>query len=109
MANLKPSSYVPTAKVVDPADNPFIATLEPFVAKGVGTPIDAEFSAEDYKREKLQMQTAANYLGVTVREVVTDWDAENPPKVVHSTFLVRPMRKRKGAGSTGEDSTAESE
>lgn len=103
MAKITATEYVkPTASE---APNPFVEIVQPFAEKGIDTPFKVEFTAEEYKGEKLLIQKAANTLGVTAREVETDWDADKEYKgneAVTSVFLIRPQRKRKG--ETAQDS-----
>lgn len=91
MAKLTETTYEKPVAAEKP--NPFTETVLPFTEKGVGTAFAVEFDTKDYKREKLQIQQAVRAQGYSAREVETDYDAENPGKVVHSTFLIRPARK----------------
>jgi len=96
MAKITATTYVkptPTEK-----DNPFVELVKPFAEKGIDTPFAVEFTADEYKAEKLLIQRAANVHGYSAREVETTWDDELSGKSpVKSTFLIRPQRKpRKG-------------
>ena len=94
MAKIAASNYVKPAPVEK--ENPFIELVKPYTDKGLDTPFDVEFDADDYKAEKLQIQAAVNKHGFSAREYVTDYVEDSGQKSVKSTFLIRPMRKRKG-------------
>lgn len=96
MAQFKAASYEKTSPAEKP--NPFIDVVKPYTDKGVDTAFAVTFDADDYKAEKLLIQKAVNANGYSAREVETDWNADDPQTgktPVHSTFLVRPARKRK--------------
>jgi len=103
MAKLTESKYVPPVEA-----NPFLDAVKVYTDKGIDTPFDVEFTAAEYRSEKLLIQKAARELGFSVREVVTTWDDELSGKApVKSTFVVRPARKRKSGETEGTEAVAE--
>lgn len=96
MAKITATDYVkPTATE---KDNPFVELVKPFAEKGVDTAFAVEFTADEYKAEKLLIQRAANVHGYSAREVESTWDDELSGKSpVKSTFLIRPQRKARNA------------
>ena len=106
MAKITATTY--TKPVPAEKDNPFVEVLKPFAEKGIDTPFAVEFTADEYKAEKLLIQRAANAHGFSAREVETNWDDELSGKSpVKSVFLIRPQRKPRNSGQA--DSGAEAE
>lgn len=102
MAKLTESNYTKPAPVEK--ENPFLDAVKVYTDKGIDTAFNVEFDADDYKAEKLQIQAAARKHGFSAREVATDYDESSSRKAVKSTFLIRPLRKGKGAnGGEGTD------
>lgn len=106
MAKITATEY--TKPVPAEKDNPFIEVVKPFAEKGIDTAFAVEFTADEYKAEKLLIQRAVNTHGFSAREVETTWDDELSGKSpVKSTFVIRPQRKRKGEGDTAAEADAE--
>jgi len=101
MAQFSEAKYEKKAPAEKP--NPFVNVVKPFTDKGVDTAFAVEFTADEYKGEKLLIQKAVNVHGFSAREVETTWNDEKPPTgktPVKSTFVIRPPRKRKGEGES---------
>lgn len=97
MANFgKPTKYERPER--EEAPNPFIDVVKPFTDLGVDTAFPVTFDADNYNKEKLQIQKAVNAHGYSAREVERQGDPEKD-KTITSTFVIRPKRKSKGEGS----------
>lgn len=102
MAKITATDYVKPAPAEK--DNPFVELVRPFAEKGIDTPFAVEFTADEYKAEKLLIQRAANVHGFSAREVKSTWDDELSGKSpVKSVFLIRPRRKARNADAEAAD------
>lgn len=88
-------SYTQPSKTEKP--NPYIESLRPFADQGV----DAAFAVETAKPavDKILIQKALNAHGFSARAVDVLKAADT--ETVTITFLVRPLRKRKGDTEPG--------
>ena len=94
MAKLAPAKYVKPTPAEKP--NPFVDAVKQYTDKGIDTAFSVEFTADEYKAEKLLIQKDVNVHGFSAREVETTWeDGQTGKTPVKSTFLVRPARKGK--------------
>ena len=106
MAQFKAAKYEKATPAEKP--NPFVEVVKPFTDQGVDTAFTVTFEADDYKAEKLLIQKAVNVHGFSAREVESDWNDDEPQTgktPVHSTFLIRPARKRKADAAESAEAT----
>lgn len=98
MAKLTATTYEKPTPAEKP--NPFVDAVKQYTDKGIDTAFAVEFTADEYKAEKLLIQKAVNVHGFSAREVQTTWeDGQSGKTPVKSTFVIRPPRKRKDDGS----------
>jgi hypothetical protein len=103
MAKLAPATYEKPTTAEKP--NPYVEGVKQYTDKGVDTAFQVTFDPGEYKSDKLLIQKAVNTHGFSAREVQTTYKDDDTVKVT-STFLVRPLRKRKG--DTHESEVADS-
>lgn len=77
------------------APNPFVEPIKAYTDQGIDTAFPVSFNSDEFAKEKLLIQKAANVHGYSVREVSRDGDPDKDAKVT-VTFVVRPKRKSKG-------------
>jgi hypothetical protein len=109
MAKLSATTYEKPVQEEKP--NPYIDGVKEYTDKGVDTPFKVTFDPGEYKSDKLLIQKAVNAHGFSAREVATTYADDDTVRVT-STFLVRPLRKRKGenqVADSGESATVEPE
>lgn len=108
MAKLTATTYEKPAPVEAP--NPFVDAVKQYTDKGLDTAFKVEFTADEYKAEKLLIQKAVNKHGFSAREVETSWTDELTGKApVTSVFMIRPARKRKGEDAEAPESVDSAE
>lgn len=101
MAKLTATTYEKPTPAEKP--NPFVDAVKQYTDKGIDTAFAVEFTADEYKGEKLLIQKAVNAHGFSAREVQTTWeDGQTGKTAVKSTFVIRPARKRKGESDDAE-------
>lgn len=108
MAKLTATTYerpTPSEKV-----NPYVDVVKQFTDKGIDAAFAVDFTADEYKAEKLLIQKAVNALGFSAREVKTTWaEGQSGKTPVKSTFVIRPARKSKDAAQAEQTEQAASE